>query len=393
MFRTATTGAWLLALAGCHASPEPRVAVESTPAARAEPQPPSGWAVVLRPHTHSVGRIDADVWKDGTLAVSESQVRSYRDTRGDRLSTDFPVSPFFDVAAGQGGFLWATAGRAIYRSAGPVAPLEPVEGVEAWNVAAVGAWGAVCSDGQLFRVPLEGPPKAESMDRGCERIESTPELLYVEDADGWSASSDLEAFTSETPPVEHRPRTADRTVWPALGSISRVGDAWRTSDGALTDEDGLIGGVGNHGPPTDTLPELRCQPSVGAAGIRAICNVRESGDVLYGWNDGWSELYARAGGGQAWLRGTVSRFSDLAAFTGPCDADQSLEPAELAVCLIEPGREPRTHRWSPELCEEDDWRCQSRDEIPGFTHLDLQAMDAGVVVYSINREGEDHLLD
>ena len=219
MFRPAIAGAWLLALAGCQASPEPSAAAESTPPARAEPQRPPGWAVVLRPHAHSVAQIDADVWKDGALAVSEAQVRSYRDTGGDRLSTDFPVSPFTDVAAGQGGMLWATAERGIYRSSGPVASLEPVEGVGGWRVAAVGAWGAVCSDGQLFRVPLLGPPKAELMDRQCERIESTPELLYVEDADGWSASSDLEANQKSRRSSIAFVRRAARSgrVWGPLG--------------------------------------------------------------------------------------------------------------------------------------------------------------------------------
>ena len=115
--------------------------------------------------------------------------------------------------------------------------------------------------------------------------------------------------------------------------------------------------------------------------------------MLYGWNAGWSKLYARADGREAWLRGAVSRFSDLAAFTGPCEADEALEPGELAVCVIELGHKPRTHRWSPELCEEDDERCESSDEIPGFVVLGLRDVDAGVVVYSVDPRGEMYLLD
>lgn len=277
--------------------------------------------------------------------------------------------------------LWATSAGAIYRTADPVAPLEPVEGLRTWAVAAAGDWGAICNDGELFRIPLEGPLVAEPMGRPCEAVESTRGRIFVQDAAGWSSTSDLEEFKSGGPELGP-PRPGVATLWPGMDPIVRIANAWRTTQGVLMDLTGPLLGAKDSQPSAFTPHELGCERVAGVRGLRTFCNVEYEGDVLYEWGEEWNRTYVRPGDGETWWKSTMSRFSEAVVFEGECNLADDLDPNELAVCLLDDEGRTRAHAWVPAKCTDGDWPCD-RDEPARDEDFQLVALESELLIYSV----------
>jgi hypothetical protein len=288
--------------------------------------------------------------------VFEGSSRVLQTAGGVEYSRDFPVLPFRGASVGPSGALWTTFGGLVYRTPNVTGPLTPIESLNAWSVAVVGAFGFACTtDGTLVRLPMSGSPALTALDVSCDQLEVRGDTLFVGHARRWTRSSDAGASFESSPSLPPAELEHDRYTQtlllddPVRTGLDMAARTWRTGDALLytSTANRLRFHEASESVPSPDPEGLLCWPHSTVTGPVSVCTSFHDdtlpGIRVFDWDDEWVERVVLPSDTRhpPTLQTAADVLGGGVAVPGVCTGDSAAR-SDTCICWIPKGAPPTT---------------------------------------------------